>query len=86
MGVRVCVCACAFLCACASLNKQNYPTGPQPLHSGRRDHYIQLIREAKVDFPLAGPITAGPSVNSVNKVMAGSGCNLGKARQRRRHG
>lgn len=42
----------------------------KPLHSEQRDQDIQLIREVKVDFLVADPITAGASVNLADKVMA----------------
>lgn len=46
-----------------------------PLHRQKRPRYPIN----KVDFPLAGPISAGALVNLVNKVMAGVGGHLGKS-------
>lgn len=67
------------VCVGGALHKQNYPTAPQLLHSDTRGQGIQLIREVKVGFPLAGPITVGASVNLVNKVKARVGGHLRKS-------
>lgn len=50
-----------YVCVCVCV---------QMKHSEQRDQDIQLIREVKVDFLVAGPITAGASVNLGDKVMA----------------
>lgn len=56
----------------------------ETLHSEQRDQNIQLIKEVKVDFLVAGPITAGASVNLAGNVMVRGGGGLQPLRKTKR--